>query len=62
MSEELRANILLVDDEEKFLDVFSKRLEGHGLKVDTAASGDEAIRREKGKEFDTIVLDLAMPG
>ncbi len=62
MSEELKANVLLVDDEEQFLDVFSKRLEGRGLKIDTATGGEEAIKRAKGKDFDAIVLDLAMPG
>ncbi len=62
MSEELKANVLLVDDEEQFLDVFSKRLQGRGLKVDIAVSGDEAIKRVKDKQFDTIVLDLVMPG
>ncbi len=62
MSEELKAKVLLVDDEEQFLDVFSKRLQGRGLKVDIAVSGDEAIKRVKDKQFDTIVLDLVMPG
>ncbi len=62
MSEDIKANILLVDDEEQFLDVFSKRLEGRGMKVDTAISGEDAIKRAKGKDFDAIVLDLMMPG
>ncbi|MBI4685702.1 MAG: response regulator [Nitrospirae bacterium] len=62
MAEEIKANILLVDDEEQFLNVFSKRLEGRGMKVDTAATGDEAMKKAEGKDFDAIVLDLVMPG
>jgi len=62
MAEEFKANVLLVDDEEQFLDVFSKRLQGRGLKIDTAASGEQAVTQAKGKDFDAIVLDLAMPG
>ncbi|MBI5025781.1 MAG: response regulator [Nitrospirae bacterium] len=62
MSEELKASVLIVDDEEQFLDVFSKRLQGRGMRVDTAASGEDAVKRAKGKEFDAIVLDLVMPG
>jgi DNA-binding NtrC family response regulator len=62
MSEELKANVLVVDDEEQFLDVFSKRLEGRGLKIDTATSGEEAVKRAKERDFDAIVLDLVMPG
>ncbi|MBS1232577.1 MAG: FrgC protein, partial [Nitrospirae bacterium] len=37
-------------------------MEGRGLKVDTSTSGEEALKRVQGKEFDAIVLDLAMPG
>ena len=62
MSEDIKASVLVVDDEEQFLDVFSKRLEGRGLKVDKAVSGEEALNRVKGKDFDTIILDMMMPG
>ncbi len=62
MSDELHANVLLVDDEEKFLQVFSQRLQARGMKVDTAASGEDAIGRVRSEDFDAIVLDLSMPG
>jgi DNA-binding NtrC family response regulator len=62
MPEEIKADVLLVDDEEQFLKVLSQRMEGRGLKVDTATSGEDAIKRVQGKSFDAIVLDLAMPG
>ncbi len=62
MAEEIKANVLVVDDEEQFLKVFSQRLEGRGLKVDTATTGEEAIKTAKSKEFDAIILDLVMPG
>ncbi len=62
MAKELDANVLVVDDEEQFLKVFSQRLEERGLKVDTATSGEDAINRVNKKEFDAIILDLVMPG
>jgi DNA-binding NtrC family response regulator len=62
MPEDIKADVLLVDDEEQFLKVLSKRLEGRGIKVDTSTSGEDALTRVKGKEFDAIILDLAMPG
>ncbi len=62
MPDEIKADVLLVDDEEQFLKVLSQRMEGRGLKVDTSTSGEDAINRVKGKDFDAIVLDLAMPG
>lgn len=62
MPEEIKADVLLVDDEEQFLKVLSQRLEGRGMKVDTSVSGEDALKKVKGKEFDAIILDLAMPG
>ena len=62
MPEEIKADVLLVDDEEQFLKVLSQRLEGRGMKVDTSTSGEDALTKVKGKEFDAIILDLAMPG
>lgn len=62
MTEELKANVLLVDDEEQFLSAFSERLKTRGLKIDTAASGQQALSQARGKDIDAIVLDLAMPG
>jgi DNA-binding NtrC family response regulator len=62
MPEDIKANVLVVDDEEQFLKVFSQRLEGRGMKVDTSSTGEEALRKVKGKDFDAIILDLAMPG
>ena len=54
--------VLLVDDEESFVDALRKRLNARGLKVDTSGSGEEAIAKAKRQAFDVIVLDLAMPG
>ena len=62
MAEELKAKVLLVDDEEDFLKTLAERLETRGLKVTTAASGEDALASIEGQEFDLIVLDLAMPG
>ena len=62
MSEGTRPRVLLVDDEEKFLDVLSRRLGTHGIDADTAASGEEALTKTKGKNVDVIILDVMMPG
>mgnify|MGYP000216545821 CR=1 FL=1 len=62
MAEEIKANVLLVDDEEQFLDALSSRLETRGYHVDTVTSGEDAVDLIEGKTFDAIVLDLAMPG
>jgi DNA-binding NtrC family response regulator len=60
--DELSSNVLLVDDEEQFLDTLSQRLELRGIKVDTVTGGEEAMDKITDKKFDAIVLDLVMPG
>ena len=62
MAGEIEANVLLVDDEEKFLEVLSERLKLRGVEVDSVTSGEEAIDKVGEHNFDAIVLDLAMPG
>ena len=62
MSDAIKPNVLLVDDEEKFLDVLSQRLGTRGLDAVTATSGEEALVKIKNKNFDAIILDIMMPG
>ncbi|MFH0782737.1 MAG: response regulator [Pseudomonadota bacterium] len=62
MEKELKAKILLVDDEEDFLSTLAERLETRGLKVTTATNGEQAVATSEKEGFDLIVLDLAMPG
>ena len=58
----LAANVLLIDDEEQFLEVLGERLETRGLKVNTVTSGEDALTLIGDKNYDAIILDLAMPG
>jgi len=62
MSEGTGSHVLLVDDEEKFLEVLSQRLETRGVDAETSASGEEALVKIKNKNYDAIVLDVMMPG
>ena len=62
MEKELKAKVLLVDDEEDFLSTLAERLEARGLKVNTVTSGEQAVAKAENEGFDLIVLDLAMPG
>ena len=62
MEKELEAKVLLVDDEQDFLETLSNRLEMRGLKVSAVTSGEQAIREAKTQDYDAIVVDLSMPG
>jgi len=62
MSDAKGPNVLLVDDEEKFLNVLSQRLGTRGVHADTATSGEEAMAKVRNTSFDAIILDMMMPG
>jgi two-component system, OmpR family, response regulator CpxR len=54
--------VLLVDDEEQFVEVLAQRLETRGFQVSTAFSGDAAIAFIEEHDVDVVVLDVLMPG
>jgi DNA-binding NtrC family response regulator len=52
--------LLLVDDEEAYVDVLANRLSRRGFDVTKTYSGTQALQAMRGKEFDVTVLDLKM--
>ena len=52
--------LLLVDDEEAYVDVLANRLSRRGFEVTKTYSGTQALQAMRGKEFDVAVLDLKM--
>ncbi len=55
-------NVLVVDDEQEFLDITVKRLEKRGLKVQGAESGEKALQILLHSSTDVVLLDVKMPG
>jgi len=56
------ARILVVDDEPQILRALGINLKALGYRVDTAASGEEALRKAADHRPDTVILDLGLPG
>ena len=54
--------VLLVDDEEDFLEVMASRMEARGMTVQTCKSAEEALQKIKAETFDAVILDFMMPG
>ncbi|MDY6792629.1 MAG: response regulator [Thermodesulfobacteriota bacterium] len=52
--------LLLVDDEEGFVSVLTKRLARRNINVTVALSGTEGIQALRKQDFDVAVLDLKM--
>jgi DNA-binding NtrC family response regulator len=59
---ELHERILIVDDEANVRALYSRVLEKEGYKVDSAASGGEALEKLATHSFDLVVTDLKMNG
>ena len=54
--------VLLVDDEEVFVQAVAQRLKMRDLRSDTVLDGEEALSYVEDQEPDVMVLDLKMPG
>ena len=58
----MKIRVLLVDDEEEFVETLAQRLEVREFDVTTALNGADALERIGDKEIDLVILDLQMPG
>ena len=54
--------VLLVDDEEEFLEIMAERMRARDMEVTTTDSAAKAISMIEKKDFDAIVMDFQMPG
>jgi len=55
--------VLLVDDEERFVQNLAKLLRGRGFEATTAFDGAAGVAAvEKGERPDVVLLDVRMPG
>ncbi|MBZ0156536.1 MAG: response regulator [Alphaproteobacteria bacterium] len=62
MKRKKEIKVLLVDDEEAFVNTLAQRLRMRELLVDTVYDGEQALSSLQEKNPDVIVLDLKMPG
>ena len=59
---ELPSKVLLVDDEEEFVETLSERLEMRDMGSTVVYNGEDALSLVQEEEPEVIVLDLRMPG
>jgi len=58
----MKTRVLIVDDEEEFVEALSERLALRDYDVTTSLSGEDAVEKVKGYNYDVVVLDVLMPG
>ena len=56
-----RIRVLIVDDEEEFVESAVKRLVNRGLEAVGALNGMQALELCEKREFDVVILDVRMP-
>ncbi len=54
--------VILVDDEQKFIVMLSKRLKFRGVDSTPVMTGEDAIKEVSQAPYDVAVLDIKMPG
>jgi DNA-binding NtrC family response regulator len=54
--------VLIVDDEEIFVQSLTKVLRARGMRARGVYNGPSAVEAVSGEEFDVIILDMRMPG
>ena len=54
-------HILVVEDDADIADVLQRGLQAEGYRVDTVASGRDAITRTREQDYRLIILDLILP-
>lgn len=57
---EQRIKLLLVDDEEAYVNVLANRFQRRNIETTKTYSGTEALQAMRNHEFDVAVLDLKM--
>lgn len=62
MSEKSKRKILVVDDEITVCKSIRQAILSEDYEVDTALSGEEALKKDKEAAYDLIITDLMMPG
>src|SRR5215467_14373860 len=57
-----KGSVLIIDDEEEIRESIELLLSSDGLSTDTAATGEEGLRKIEDHHYDLVLLDLMLPG
>jgi DNA-binding NtrC family response regulator len=57
----MKSRLLIVDDEEQFIEALSERLSVRDYEVMTSLTGEEALEKINNYNFDVVILDVRLP-
>ncbi|MBW1989523.1 MAG: response regulator [Deltaproteobacteria bacterium] len=52
--------VLVVDDEEEFIQALAERLELRNIHTELATTGKEALKKVRERGYDTVLLDMVL--
>ena len=62
MTDFAKIDLLIVDDDDDFRESVARRFHRRGYHVEEVSNGEAALSASQRRQFDVVVLDLAMPG
>src|ERR1051326_4478636 len=62
MSRRKGGTVLVIDDEEEIRESIEMLLTSEGLTVETAANGEDGLKKVEDNLYDAVLLDLMLPG
>ena len=57
----MKERVLLVDDEEEYLEIMSERMRARDIEVTTSTSARAALDMIATESFDAVIMDFMMP-
>ncbi len=57
-----KGSVLIIDDEEEIRESIDMLLSSEGLSTDTAANGEDGLKKIEENLYDVVLLDLMLPG
>ena len=57
----MSAKVLLVDDEQDYLDIMAERMEARGMDISTTTSAEDALNMIQTESYDAVIMDFLMP-
>lgn len=58
----IKKRVLMIEDEEIFLEMFGDKLRQDGFEVDTAMNGTLGLKKAMSGKYDIFIIDMILPG
>ena len=57
----MSVKVILVEDEQDYLDIMAERMEARGMDISTTTSAEDALNMIQTESYDAVIMDFLMP-